>query len=263
MIRRPPRSTRTDTLFPYTTLFRSNDVKIRLLSASLNFLRHFFLRYFHFFSAALIMPKNGFTTTILHSDRRAGAEHGAVHKPMHPSSQYAYADSRELAAVFQGKSGYTYARQGTPTTAALEAQVTDMEEGIATVSFATGMAALNATFFALLRRGDHLITSKYIFGNTNSLLNTLGALGVDVTLVDATDIDAVRQAYRPCTRMVFVEYIANPGPQVADMRDIGAWCREKSLVYVIDNTLSTPWLCRGKAFGASLVVNSRSEEHKS
>jgi O-acetylhomoserine (thiol)-lyase len=205
------------------------------------------------------MSKNGFTTTILHSDRRAGAEHGAVHKPMHPSSQYAYADARELAAVFQGKPGYTYARQGTPTTAALEAQVTQMEEGLATISFATGMAALNATFFTLLRRGDHLITSKYIFGNTNSLLGTLGALGVDVTLVDATNIDDVRQAWRPETRMVFTESIANPGTQVADMRAIGQWCREKNLVYVIDNTLSTPWLATGKAFGASLVVNSLSK----
>lgn len=209
--------------------------------------------------ATFIMSKNGFTTTILHSDRRAGAEHGAVHKPMHPSSQYAYADARELAAVFQGKPGYTYARQGTPTTAALEAQVTQMEEGLATISFATGMAALNATFFALLRRGDHLITSKYIFGNTNSLLGTLGALGVDVTLVDATNIDDVRQAWRPETRMVFTESIANPGTQVADMRAIGQWCREKNLVYVIDNTLSTPWLATGKAFGASLVVNSLSK----
>lgn len=205
------------------------------------------------------MSKNGFTTTILHSDRRGGAEHGAVHKPMHPSSQYAYADARELAAVFQGKAGYTYARQGTPTTAALEAQVTQMEDGLATISFATGMAALNATFFALLHRGDHLISSKYIFGNTNSLLGTLGALGVEVTLVDATNIDDVRQAWRPETRMVFCESIANPGTQVADMRAIGQWCREKNLVYVIDNTLSTPWLGTGKAFGASLVVNSLSK----
>ncbi|TAM89385.1 MAG: cystathionine gamma-synthase family protein [Candidimonas sp.] len=205
------------------------------------------------------MPKNGFTTTILHSDRRAGAEHGAVHKPIHPSSQYAYTDAHEIAAVFQGKPGYTYARQGTPTTAALEAQVTQMEQGLATISFATGMAALNATFFALLHRGDHLISSKYIFGNTNSLLNTLAALGVEVTLVDATDANEVKRAWRPETRMVFVESIANPGTQVADMRAVGAWCRDKNLVYVVDNTLSTPWLCTGTEFGASLTVNSLSK----
>src|SRR5690606_4620030 len=100
------------------------------------------------------MAKNGFTTTIVHSDRRASAEHGAIHKPMHPSSEYAFADARELAAVFQGKAGFTYARQGTPTTTALESKITQMEGAAGgTVSFATGMAALAATFFALLKAG--------------------------------------------------------------------------------------------------------------
>ena len=72
------------------------------------------------------MRKNGFTTTILHADRRDTVEHGAIHKPMHTSSEYAYADAHELAAVFQGKAGYTYARQGTPTTSALESKITRM-----------------------------------------------------------------------------------------------------------------------------------------
>lgn len=205
------------------------------------------------------MAKNGFTTTILHSDRRGLVEHGAVHKPMHSSCEYSYSDSRELAAVFQGKPGFTYARQGTPTTSALEVIVTQMEGGANTVSFATGMAALSATIFPLLRRGDHLITSQYIFGNSNSLFNTLASLGVEVTLVDATNATNVIAAWRPETKMVFTETIANPGTQVADLAAIGAWCKEKHLVYVVDNTLTSPWLCRGIDFGASLVVNSLSK----
>ncbi len=202
---------------------------------------------------------NGFTTSILHADRRSSVEHGAIHKPLHPSSEYAYADSRELAAVFQGKAGFTYARQGTPTTTALEDKITHMEGGIGTVSFATGMAALNAVFFTLLRQGDHLIASQYIFGNTNSLLGTLAGLGVEVTFVDATDVANVKAAWRPETRMVFVESIANPGTQIADLLGIGQWCAEKHLVYVVDSTLSTPWLCRGIDVQASLVVNSLSK----
>ncbi len=205
------------------------------------------------------MSSNGFTTTILHSDRRGGVEHGGVHKPLHPSSEYAYADSRELAAVFQGKAGFTYARQGTPTTAALEAKITQMEGGVSSVSFATGMAALAATFFTLLKKGDHLISSKYIFGNTNSLLGTLSDLGVEVTLVDATDVEQVKAARRPETRMVFTESIANPGTQIADLQGIGRWCQQEKLVYLLDSTLSTPWLCRGVNVGASLVVNSLSK----
>ena len=205
------------------------------------------------------MSDQGFTTAIVHSDRRGATEHGAIHKPLHPSSEYAFADARELAAVFQGKSGFTYARQGTPTTAALEAKVTQMEGGVASVSFATGMAALTATFFTLLKQGDHLIASQFIFGNTNSLLMTLAGLGIEVSLVDATDVEQVKVALKPNTRMVFLESIANPGTQIADMRAIGDWCREKKLVYVIDNTLTTPWMCRGKDMGASLVMSSLSK----
>src|SRR3546814_64326 len=204
------------------------------------------------------MAKNGFTTTIVHSDRRASAEHGAIHKPMHPSSEYAFADARELAAVFQGKSGFTYARQGTPTTTALESKVSQMEGGAGTVSFATGMAALAATFFTLLKSGDHLISSKYIFGNTNSLLGTLAGLGIEVTLVDATDVRNVEQAWRPETRMVFTEALANPGTQIADLAAMGEWCKSKGIVYVLDNTLATTFPCPCKTEGESLWVTSLS-----
>ncbi|OZI41381.1 hypothetical protein CEK29_15720 [Bordetella genomosp. 5] len=205
------------------------------------------------------MHQNGFTTTILHSDRDQGVEHGAVHKPMHPSSEFAYADAHELAAVFQGKAGFTYARQGTPTTTALEAKISRMENGKGTVSFATGMAALAAIFTTLLRRGDHLVSSQFVFGNTNSLLGTLTELGVEITSVDATDIEQVRAAIRPNTRMVFTETIANPGTQVADLAGIGELCRERGLVYVVDNTLTSPWLFQGRDVGASLVMNSLSK----
>ena len=205
------------------------------------------------------MHQNGFTTTILHSDRQQSVEHGAVHKPIHTSSEFAYADARELAAVFQGKAGFTYSRQGTPTTTALEAKISQMEGGVGSVSFATGMAALAAVFSTLLRKGDHLLSSQYVFGNTNSLLGTLAELGVEVSYVDPTDIAQVRAALRPNTRMVFTETIANPGTQLADLAGMGALCRERGLVYMIDNTLTSPWLFQGRTVGASLVMNSLSK----
>ena len=80
-------------------------------------------------------PPRGFTTAILHSDRDAPIEHGALHKPLHLSVAYGYRDARDLAAVFQGRAqGYAYGRQGNPTTAALESKVTKMEGGVATVA---------------------------------------------------------------------------------------------------------------------------------
>ncbi|MEO5765143.1 MAG: cystathionine gamma-synthase family protein [Casimicrobiaceae bacterium] len=201
--------------------------------------------------------KRGFTTSILHSDRDAPIEHGALHKPLHTSVAYGYRDARELAAVFQGKaSGYAYGRQGNPTTAALEAKISAMEGGVATACFATGMAAIAAALLALLRAGDHVVASHFLFGNTNSLFATLKAHGMPVTFVDATDAAAVEAEIVPATRLVFVETIANPRTQVADLARIGAVCAARNLIYVVDNTMTSPWLFRPKDVGASLVVNA-------
>jgi O-acetylhomoserine (thiol)-lyase len=201
--------------------------------------------------------KRGFTTSILHSDRQGGIEHGAIIKPLHLSVAYGYADARDLAAVFQGRQpGHVYGRQGNPTSAALEAKVTRMEDGVATVSFATGMAAIGAAMLALLREGDHVVASAFLFGNSVSLFNTLAAHGTKVDFVDATDAANVLRALTPATRMVFVETIANPRTQVADLAGIGALCAARGIIYVVDNTMTSPWLFRPKAVGASLVVNA-------
>ena len=200
----------------------------------------------------------GFTTQIVHADQHFGVEHGGIHKPIHTSVQYGYDRVEDLIGVFQGtlKGGYNYARQGTPTTAALESKITQMEQGIGTVSFATGMAAITATFLTLLKAGDHLVCSQFVFGNTNSLLGTLKDLGIGVTTVDATQADRVAAAIQPNTRMVFVETIANPGTQVPDLSSIGQLCADIGLVYVVDNTITSPFLFRPGSVQASLVINS-------
>jgi O-acetylhomoserine (thiol)-lyase len=201
--------------------------------------------------------KYGFTTTILHSDRQKPIEHGSLHKPIHTSVTFGYQDARELAAVFQGKKpGYRYGRQGNPTVSALEDKVTQMEQGISTICFATGMAAIGAVVQALLREGDHVVSSSFLFGNTNSLWQTVIGQGTDVSFVDATDAGNVEAALTPATRMVFVETIANPRTQVADLKRIGQLCRDRGILYVVDNTMTSPYLFQPKAVGASLVVNA-------
>jgi len=199
----------------------------------------------------------GFTTAILHSDREAPIEHGALHKPLHVSVAYAYSKSADLIAVFQNRQpGYAYGRQGNPTTAALEAKITAMERGVATVCFGTGMAAIGATLLALLHGGDHIVASSFVFGNTNSLLATLADHGTPVTFVDATLAEHVQRALTPATRLVFVETIANPRTQVADLARIGELCRERGLLYVVDNTMTSPWLFRPTTVHAGLIVNA-------
>jgi O-acetylhomoserine (thiol)-lyase len=201
--------------------------------------------------------KFGFTTTILHSDRQSPIEHGSLHKPIHTSVAFGYRDARQLAAVFQGREpGYRYGRQGNPTVSALEEKITRMEDGLQTICFATGMAAIGAIAQALLREGDHVVSSAYLFGNTNSLWQTVNSQGPRVTMVDATDVANVEAALTPQTRIVFVETIANPRTQVVDLARIGALCRERGILYVVDNTMTSPYLFRPKEVGAGLVVNA-------
>ncbi len=203
------------------------------------------------------MKNYGFTTSILHGDRQKPIEHGSLHKPIHNSVTFSYQDARELAAVFQGKqSGYRYGRQGNPTVSALEDKITKMEAGHSSICFATGMAAIGAMCQALLRKGDHVVSSSFLFGNTNSLWQTVSGLGVDLSFVDATDVNQVAAALTPATRMVFVETIANPRTQIADLQRIGQLCQERGILYVVDNTMTSPYLFQPKSVGASFVVNA-------
>ena len=207
-------------------------------------------------------PKRAYSanTRLLHADRLGGVEHGAIHKPLHVSAAFNYPTARDLVEVFQGnQAGHVYARQGNPTVNALEAKVTLLEDAKGTATFATGMAAITAVFLALLRAGDHLVCTRFLFGNTNSLMQTLQGLGVAVTFVDATAADNVRAAVTPATRMVFVETIANPVTQVADLDGIGRVCKDAGLLYVVDGTLTTPLLVQGRDIGAGLVVHSLSK----
>src|SRR5690625_2819376 len=179
------------------------------------------------------MEKQQIRTRILHYDRRKATEAGGVHQPIQGSAEFAFPKAQELIDVFQGKPGFTYARQATPSIGRLEHLVSEIEDGVGTVCFSSGMAAISAVFFTLLRAGDHVVSSQYLFGNTNSLYQTLRNFGVEVTLVDACDVDAVAAAWQPNTRMVFSESIANPGTQVADLIGIGELCAARKVPFEI------------------------------
>lgn len=205
------------------------------------------------------MKQEKLVTRTLHHDRRLGTEAGAVHQPIHSSAEFAYPTAQALIDVFQGQPGYTYARQNTPTIASLEHQINGLEQGVGTICFASGMAALSAVFLTLLKSGDHVISSRYLFGNTNSVFQTLQNFGVEVTLVDACSVEQVEAAWQTNTRMVFAESIANPGTQIAHLDAIGALCQSRGVPFVLDNTLGTAYLAAGKQFQAALVVNSLSK----
>ncbi len=207
--------------------------------------------------APIMTTKRGFTTTILHSDRLGKPEHGALHKPIHTAVTYGYDDVQDLVDIFQNKKkGYAYSRQGNPTVTALETKVTNMENGMATIAFSTGMAAISATILALIKHGDHVLASSFLFGNTRSVFQSFMDMGLDITFTDATSVDNIKAELKDNTRLVFVETIANPATQVADLKQIGDLCEQKGIIYVVDNTMTSPYIFKPVDVKASLVINS-------
>jgi O-acetylhomoserine (thiol)-lyase len=201
--------------------------------------------------------KKGFTTTLLHSDRLLKPEFGALHQPIHTAVTWSYDDVNGLVDVFQNKTkGYAYSRQGNPTVTALEHKITQMEQGLATVAFSTGMAAITASILALIKAGDHIIASSFLFGNTRSILQTLTEMGLEISFVDATSVLNFKGAIKLNTRLVLVESIANPATQIADLKSIGDFCSESNLIYMVDNTMTSPYIFKPKDVKASLVINS-------
>lgn len=205
-----------------------------------------------------LLNNKGFTTRLVHADRLLNnPQDGAVHQPTNNSVLFDYPDIQDLVDIFQGKvAGHAYSRQSSGSIDALQNMLTTMEDGVGSLTFASGMAAITTTFLALLQQGDHLIMSQFVFGNTNSFVGTLRRYGIEVTVVDVTDVKMVEQALQQNTRAVYVETIANPVTQVADLLPIGELCAAHNLVYMVDNTMTPSYLFDAKSVKASLLVGS-------
>lgn len=202
----------------------------------------------------------GFSTNILHIDFENGTEHGAIHEAIQPSVTFAYPTVNQLINVFQGKSrGYAYSRNSSPTITALENKITMMEQGKSSLLFSTGLAAVSATFLSLLKKGDHLVVSQYLFGNSFSFFKTLIHLGFEVDFVDVTRVEEVKKVIKENTKFFFTETIANPSTQVPDLYNISKLLtryKKKKIISIIDNTMTTPYLYLPQKHGFSFSINS-------
>ncbi len=204
------------------------------------------------------MSNKGHTTQLVHADRLINRPaDGAVHYPTTNSVLFEYQDANELVEVFQGKRlGHVYSRSSSASNSALQNILNEFEGGVGAVTFATGMAAISSSLLALLRQGDHIIVSRFLFGNTRSFIETLIKLGMEVTFADMTDVSNLEGCVQPNTRLLLTETIANPVTQVADLSALGRWCEQHQLVYMIDTTMTPALLFDSKKVKASLTVTS-------
>ncbi len=183
---------------------------------------------------------------------------GEQSEPIFPTSSFVFESAAEAAARFSGElPGNIYSRFTNPTVRTFERRLAALEGGECCVATSSGMAAILATCMGLLQAGDHIVSSRSVFGTTTVLFGTyLSRFGVETTFVPLTDVSAWRAAMRPETRMLFLETPSNPLTEIADIEALARLAHGQDCLLVVDNCFCTPALQQPLALGADLVIHS-------
>ncbi len=178
--------------------------------------------------------------------------------PIFATSSYVFSSALEAAERFTGKqAGNIYSRFTNPTVNAFQERLALLEQGERCLAFASGMAAIMAVGMGLLKAGDHVVSSRSVFGNTVLLFqNYFAKFGVDVTFVDLIDLQQWREAIRPDTRFLFLETPSNPLIEIADIQALAEIAHERECLLIVDNVFCTPALQKPLELGANIVIHS-------
>lgn len=199
----------------------------------------------------------GFNSKLIHE---GGVEDpmGSAVVPIYQTSTFKFQSAEHGAACFSGQSdGYIYTRIGNPTVKALENAVASLENGFGGIATASGMAAVTTVYMALLGQGAHIISHGAVYGPARGVMqNIFSRYGVEYTYLDTSDLDAVRKAIRPNTKMIYTETPANPTMTITDLKAISALAHEHNIPVVVDNTFCSPYLQRPLDLGADIVLHS-------
>ena len=195
--------------------------------------------------------EDGFSTRAIHVGQAPDATTGAVVVPIYQSSTFAQ------DVVGQTRAGYDYSRAGNPTRTALEQALASLERGRSAHAFASGMAAADTAIRAMLRPGDHLIIPDDAYGGSFRLIDKICVpWGLTYSAVPIADVDAVRQAVRPNTRMIWCETPTNPLLSIADIYGLAEIAHDHGAKLVVDNTFASPYLQQPLVLGADVVLHS-------
>lgn len=199
-----------------------------------------------------------FNTLSLHAGQHPDPVTGSRAVPIYQTTSYVFQDADHAAALFNlERAGHIYTRISNPTIAVLEERLAALENGVGAVCTASGMAALHLAIATLLNAGDHIVASASLYGGTiNLLTHTLPRFGITTTFVKPRDLDGIKAAIKPNTKLVIGETIGNPGLEVLDIPTVSKIAHDAGIPLLIDNTFATPYLARPIEMGADIVMNS-------
>jgi methionine-gamma-lyase len=200
----------------------------------------------------------GFSTKAIHHGYDPRDHHGALVPPVYLTSTFTFASAEQGGRCFAGEApGYIYTRISNPTLALLESRMAALEGGAAAIAFGSGMGAITATLWTLLRPGDEIVVDKTLYGCTFAFLHHgIGQFGVRVTHVDMTDPAAVERAMAGKPKLVYFESPANPNMRLVDIAAVATVAHRAGALVVVDNTYCSPYLQQPLALGADVVVHS-------
>ncbi len=179
-------------------------------------------------------------------------------EPIFPTSSYVFASAAEAAARFSGEEpGNIYSRFTNPTVRTFEKRLASLEMAECCVATASGMSAITATIFGLLKTGDHIVSSRSIFGTTTMLLtNIVAKMGIATTFVELSDLSAWEKAITPETKLLFLETPSNPLTELVDIAALADIAHKHGCLLAVDNCLCTPALQQPILLGADIVIHS-------
>lgn len=191
----------------------------------------------------------------IQTERSQEGEHSV---PLYLTSSYVFDDAEQMRAAFSDEiDANIYSRYSNPNVDELLEKVARLEEGEAAWGTATGMAAVFTTFAALLQHGDHIVSSKSVFGSTHQLfMNILPKWGITTTYVDATDYEGYAAKIKPETKLLYIETPSNPGLDIIDIKRLAAICKSRNVLLVVDNCFATPVLQQPLKLGADISIHS-------
>ncbi len=200
----------------------------------------------------------GFDTLALHAGQQPDSATGSRAVPIYQTSSYVFRDSQHAADLFGLKEpGNIYTRIMNPTWSVLEERVAALEGGAAALVTSSGQAAETLAILNIAGAGDHIVASASLYGGTYNLLHyTLPRLGIETTFVDPADPANFRAAIQPNTKAVYAESLGNPKNDMLDLEAVAAIAHEANLPFIVDNTVTTPYLLRPIEWGADIVIHS-------
>ena len=199
-----------------------------------------------------------FGTKCVHTGTHPDPDTGALATPIYQTSTFAFRNADEGARRFKGEEkGYIYTRLGNPNFAAVEQKIALLEGGEAAAVAASGMGAIASVLWTALSSGDHVIAAQSLYGCTHALMShQFPRFNIETTFMDLRDLDGVRAAMKPNTRVIYCESIANPTMVIADIPELAKIANENNAMLIVDNTYCSPMITRPLELGAHAVVHS-------